>query len=149
MPHKYFTHKVYVHIGCASSLYLSEDLCGVPILQNKMRVVASFIGRLTCVVLVKVRPLLLSPWCVLPSTGDSDSNLCISLSASGCRFFLLWFGLVCLLVRTHLIKLVSTPQTDRGINGWPQNCLKNNDKVLSISTLPGQNFAVNCSCGPC
>ena len=40
-------HEVYVHIGCESSLYLFEDLCMVPILPNKMRVIASFIGRLT------------------------------------------------------------------------------------------------------
>ena len=29
------------------------------------------------------------------------------------------------------------PQTDRGINDWPQNCLKKNEKILSISTSPG------------
>ena len=42
-------HEVYVvHIiDCGSSLYLFEDLCMVPILQNKTRAIASFIGRLT------------------------------------------------------------------------------------------------------
>ena len=95
MLHNYLSHVVYVHIGYASSLlYLFENLCVVPVLQNKMHVIVSFTaGRLTWCV-VKVRPLLLlmSLWCVLPSTGDSDGNLCISLSTSVCRFFLLWFG---------------------------------------------------------
>ena len=36
MFRKYLSHEVYVHIGYASSLYLLEDLCVVPILQNKM-----------------------------------------------------------------------------------------------------------------
>ena len=81
----------------------------VPILQNKMRLIASFNGQLfTCV--VNVRPLLLSLWCVLPSTGDYYGNLRISTSTYVCRFFLLWFGLMWLLVQTHLIKLLSSPK---------------------------------------
>ena len=64
----------------------------VSILKKKVRFIASFIGRLTCV--VKFRPLLLSLWCVLPSSGDSDDDLCISLSTSVRGFFSLWFGLV-------------------------------------------------------
>ena len=39
-------HEVYVHIGCASSLYLFEDLFNtVPILQNKMRVIIAVVFK--------------------------------------------------------------------------------------------------------
>ena len=43
-------HEFYVYIGCAPKLYLDVRtfaLYGADILQNKMRVIASFIGRLT------------------------------------------------------------------------------------------------------
>ena len=94
------------HIGEKSTVLMYTTY-----INRHAGVVANSFERLTRV--VEVRPLLLSLWCTLPSPGDSDGNLCISLSTYVRRFFLMEFGLVSLSVRTNLIKLLSIPRTDR------------------------------------
>ena len=39
-------------------------------------------------------------------------------------------------------RVLSIPQTDRGITGYSQNYLQKNGKFLSTSTSPERNFAV-------
>ena len=63
--------------------------------------------------------------CVLPSTGDFDGNLRISLSTSYIQ----------VVVRAGVIKLLSITQTDRG-----------NSPEIVTEKLEN---VVNCSCGLC
>ena len=68
------------------------------------------------------------------ATGDCDGNLCISCSQS---------VEVLLVVQAGVIKLLEYPPDRQGYNWLPQNCLQKNEKILSTSTSPGRNFAVN------
>ena len=62
--------------------------------------------------------------------------------------FSLW-GMLRRSMRVLIFIYKISPETDRGITGHSQNCLQKNEKILSTSTSPRRNFAVNCSCGPC
>ena len=70
------------------------------------------------------------------ATGDCDGNLSISSSLSSVE--------VLLVVRAGVINLLEYPPDRQGYNWLPQNCLQKNEKILSTSTSPGRNFAVNC-----
>ena len=68
------------------------------------------------------------------ATGDFDDYLYISLAASYCGGSCYGSG------------WCNKASGGGGITGYSQNCLQKNEKILSISTSPGRNFAVNCSC---